>query len=195
MFDRVWTIPNAVSFARLLAIPYFWYVLLGQNRIGLAALLIFLIGATDWLDGFLARRLSQESELGAFLDPLADRLMIGSALIAGLIAGVLPPVIGWPLIAREVLVALGAVLVASRGGKRLEVRYLGKLATFIIYGAIPSFYLSAAGIAPLFFTPAAWISGSIGLFLYWWVALVYLADARRALGSDDVVSRPGVSDR
>ncbi len=195
MFDRVWTIPNAVSLARLLAIPYFWYVLLGQNRIGLAALLIFAIGSTDWLDGYLARRLSQESELGAFLDPLADRLMIGSALIAGLIAGVLPPVIGGPLIAREVLVGVGAAIVAFRGGGRLNVRYLGKLATFIIYGAIPSFYLSAAGIAPLFFTPAAWISGSIGLFLYWWVALAYLLDAQRAIGSDGLVSRPEVSDR
>lgn len=195
MFDRVWTIPNAVSFARLLAIPYFWYVLLGQDRIGLAALLIFVIGSTDWLDGYLARRLSQESELGAFLDPLADRLMIGSALIAGLIAGVLPPIVGWPLIAREVVVGSGAAFVASRGGGRLDVRYLGKLATFIIYGAIPSFYLSEAGIAPVFFTPAAWISGSIGLFLYWWVALVYLGDARRAVGSHGLVSRPDGSDR
>jgi cardiolipin synthase (CMP-forming) len=195
MFDRVWTIPNAVSFARLLAIPYFWYVLLGQNRIGLAALLIFGIGSTDWLDGFLARRLSQESEFGAFLDPLADRLMIGSALIAGLIAGVLPPIIGWPLLAREAVVGVGAAIVASRGGGRLEVRYLGKLATFIIYGAIPSFYLSAADIAPWFFTPAAWISGSIGLFLYWWVALVYVVDALRALGANGVASQPGVPDR
>jgi cardiolipin synthase (CMP-forming) len=195
MFDRVWTIPNAVSFARLLAIPYFWYVLVGQNRIGLAALLIFLIGSTDWIDGFLARRLGQESELGAFLDPLADRLMIGSALIGGLIAGVLPAVIGWSLIAREAVVGIGAGVVAVRGGGRLEVRYLGKLATFIIYGAIPSFYLSAADILAWAFTPAAWISGSIGLFLYWWVAFVYLVDAKRALDRKSSTSQTKAPDR
>jgi cardiolipin synthase (CMP-forming) len=195
MFDRVWTIPNAVSFARLLAIPYFWYVLVGQNRIGLAALLIFLIGSTDWIDGFLARRLGQESEFGAFLDPLADRLMIGSALIGGLIAGVLPAVIGWSLIAREAVVGIGAGVVAVRGGGRLEVRYLGKLATFIIYGAIPSFYLSAADILAWAFTPAAWISGSIGLFLYWWVAFVYLVDAKRALDPKGSTSQTKAPDR
>jgi cardiolipin synthase (CMP-forming) len=181
MFDKVWTVPNAVSFARLLAVPYFWYVLLGQERVGLAAALIFIIGSTDWIDGHLARRLGQQSELGAFLDPLADRLMIASALVAGLIAGVLPLVIGIPLLVREGLVAGGAVWLAQRGVTRLEVRYLGKLATFLLYGAIPSFYLAAADIASWMFAPPAWIAGFIGLFLYWWVGFGYVADARRAL--------------
>lgn len=182
MFDRVWTIPNAVSFARLLAIPYFWYVLLGEERVGLAASLVLLIGATDWVDGYLARRLHQESELGAVLDPVADRLMIASAIIAGMIAGVLPLVIGLPLIAREAVVSLGAGYLAWRGdGRRLAVRYLGKLATFLLYGAIPAFYLTAADIAPWLFAPAAWISGAVGLLLYWWVAGRYLIDIRRIL--------------
>lgn len=179
--DRIWTVPNAVSFVRLAAIPYFWFVLIGQDRIGLAAALIFLIGGTDWVDGWLARTLGQESEFGAFLDPLADRLMIASAIIGGLLAGVLPAVIGIPLIAREAVVALGAAFLAVRGGGRLEVRYLGKLATFLLYGAIPSFYLSAAGIVDWLFTPAAWTAGTIGLFLYWWVGLRYAGDIRRTI--------------
>src|SRR5688572_30048100 len=86
------TVPNLVSGVRILAIPYFWYVLIGQDRVGLAAALIFLIGSTDWIDGYLARRLNQVSELGKLLDPLADRLMIASAVVAGLVAGVLPTV-------------------------------------------------------------------------------------------------------
>jgi cardiolipin synthase (CMP-forming) len=183
MFDRIWTIPNAVSFIRLAAIPYFWFVLLAQDRVGLAALLIFLIGTTDWVDGWLARRLGQESEFGAMLDPLADRLMIASALIAGLIAGVLPVVIGAGLLLREVLVAAGAAYLASRGGGTLKVRYLGKVATFLLYGAIPSFYLQAADILTWVFAPAAWIAGALGLFLYWWVAVDYAGDIRRALKS------------
>lgn len=183
MFDRIWTVPNAVSFVRLAAIPYFWFVLLVQDRVGLAALLIFVIGTTDWVDGWLARRLAQESEFGAMLDPLADRLMIASALIAGLIAGVLPAVIGAGLLLREALVAGGAAYLAARGGGALKVRYLGKVATFLLYGAIPSFYLAAAGILTWAFAPAAWIAGSLGMFLYWWVAVDYAKDIRRALKS------------
>lgn len=179
--SRVLTLPNAISFARLLAVPYFWYVLIGQGRIGLAAVLIFVIGSTDWVDGYLARRLHQESEVGAFLDPLADRLMIASAIIGGLVTDVLPAVIGVPLIAREILVATGALYLAVRGGGRIEVRYLGKLATFLLYGAIPSFYLAAADIVPWLFAPAAWTAGTAGLVLYWIVAARYAQDIRTAL--------------
>ena len=177
--SRILTLPNAISFARLLAVPYFWYVLIVQDRVGVAAVLIFVIGSTDWIDGYLARKLEQESEVGAFLDPLADRLMIASAVVGGLVAGVLPVVIGIPLIVREVLVAAGALYLAARGGGRIEVRYLGKLATFLLYGAIPSFYLSATDIVPWLFGPAAWISGVVGLVLYWLVAVRYALDIRR----------------
>lgn len=181
--SRVLTLPNAISFARLLAVPYFWYTLVVEDRIGLAALLIFVIGSTDWVDGYLARRLEQESEIGAFLDPLADRLMIASAVVGGLIADVLPAVIGLPLIAREVLVAAGALYFAARGGGKIEVRYLGKLATFLLYGAIPSFYLEAADIVPWLFGPAAWVAGIAGIALYWIVAGLYARDVRTALAA------------
>lgn len=170
------TVPNLVSGVRILAIPYFWYVLIGEDRVGLAAALIFLIGSTDWIDGYLARRLNQVSELGKLLDPLADRLMIASALVAGLVAGVLPGVIGWPLLAREVLVGIGTLMLAGRGLGKLEVRWLGKAATFALYGAIPSFYLISAGVVPWLFGPPAWIAGVVGLLLYWYVGWQYLSD-------------------
>jgi cardiolipin synthase (CMP-forming) len=174
----VLTVPNLVSFLRLCAIPYFWWVLLAEERVGLAAALIFIIGSTDWIDGYLARRLNQVSEVGKFLDPLADRLMIASALIGGLIAGVLPAVIGWPLLIREVLVSSAVLFLAGRGMGKLEVRPLGKNSTFLLYGAIPSFYLYAADIAPWLFAPPAWIAGVVGLILYWWVAVEYAVDIR-----------------
>ena len=177
------TIPNLVSGVRILAIPYFWYILIGEGRVGLAAALIFLIGSTDWIDGFLARRLNQVSELGKFLDPLADRLMIASALVAGLMARVLPTVIGWPLLAREVLVGIGALLLAGRGLGKLEVRWLGKTATLALYAAIPSFYLISAGILPWLFGPPAWIAGVVGLVLYWYVGWQYLGDIRAGVRS------------
>jgi cardiolipin synthase len=170
------TVPNLVSGLRILAIPYFWYVLIGERRVGLAAALIFLIGSTDWIDGYLARRLNQVSELGKLLDPLADRLMIASALVGGLAAGVLPGVIGWPLLVREVLVGIGTLVLAGRGLGKLEVRWLGKAATFGLYGAIPSFYLISAGVLPWLFGPPAWIAGVVGLIMYWYVGWQYLGD-------------------
>jgi cardiolipin synthase len=178
----MWTIPNLVSAVRVLAVPYFWYVLLVQENIGWAAALIFIIGSTDWVDGYLARRLNQISEVGKFLDPLADRLMIASALIGGLVAGVLPAVIGWPLLAREVLVGIGTIALAARDLGTMEVRWLGKVATFLLYGAIPSFYFTSADIAPWLFGPPSWISGVLGLLLYWYVGFQYFGEIRRRLG-------------
>jgi cardiolipin synthase len=179
--NGIFTIPNIVSFIRLAVIPYFWWVTLADENIALAAILIFVIGTTDWIDGYLARKLNQVSELGKFLDPLADRLMIASALLAGLIAGVVPLIIGIPLLVREALVGVGAAYLGARGGGKLAVRYLGKLATFLLYGAIPSFYLQAADVAPNVFGPPAWSAGVLGLILYYAVAWSYLGDIRRTL--------------
>lgn len=182
------TVPNLISGLRVLAVPYFWYVLVVQDRVVLAAVMIFVIGATDWVDGFLARRLNQVSELGKFLDPLADRLMIASALVGGLITGVLPAIIGWPLLIREVLVGFGTIALAMRGAGSLEVRFLGKAATFLLYGAIPSFYLVSAEAAVWLFGPPAWIAGVVGLLLYWFVGAQYVSDIVKLIRS---VESPG----
>jgi cardiolipin synthase len=179
--NQVLTVPNLVSFVRLAAIPYFWWVTLVLEDIPQAAVLIFVIGSTDWIDGYLARRLNQVTELGKLLDPVADRLMIGSALIAGLIAGVVPTVIGVPLLVREALVAMGALYLAVKGGGKLDVRALGKTATFLLYGAIPAFYLAAADVARDIFAPPAWIAGAMGLIMYYVVAWHYAIDIRSAL--------------
>lgn len=183
MGDRILTVPNLISFIRLLAIPYFWWVLLAEERIAFAAVLIFLIGGTDWIDGYLARRLNQVSELGKVLDPVADRLMIASALIAGLIAGAIPAVIGWALLIREAFVGGMALLLATRGHGALAVRPLGKISTFLLYGSVASFYLVAADVAVWLFAPPAWIGGVVGLILYWWVAGEYLGDVRHRFSS------------
>lgn len=180
---RVLTIPNLVSFARLLAVGLFWWVLLVQDDVALAAWLIFSIGWTDWIDGYLARRLNQVSELGRVLDPVADRLMIASAVIGGLIVGVLPVVVGVLLIIREVVVAVVALFLAARGGGTIEVRYYGKVATFLLYGAIPGFYLAADGFLEWLMRPAAWLAAVVGLALYWYVAVLYVGDTRRRLAA------------
>lgn len=180
--DRILTIPNVVSFTRLIGVGVFWWVLLGLENHGLAAVLIFVIGWTDWIDGYLARRLNQVSKLGKALDPVADRLMIASAVIGGMIASIVPLWVGWLLIIREVFMGLITLVLVARGLGTLEVRYLGKLSTFILYGAIPSFYFASAGILESLFMPLAWTAAIIGLILYWIVAFQYLGDARRLLG-------------
>ncbi len=181
--DRILTVPNLVTFLRLLGVPVFWWALLVDDNLALAAWLMFAIGWTDWIDGYLARRLNQVSRLGKALDPIADRLLIASAIIGGLYVGALPPVFGWLLIIREVLVAGMAAYLAARGGGQIEVRYLGKLATFLLYGAIPAFYLAEAGVMEWFMRPGAWIGGTIGLALYWYVAFLYAGDIRRRLAA------------
>jgi cardiolipin synthase len=189
------TVPNLVSALRVLAVPYFWFILVGQDRVALAALLIFVIGSTDWVDGYLARRLNQVSEVGKFLDPLADRLMIASALIGGLAVGALPALIGWPLLVREVLVGLGTIVLTLRGAGQLEVRFLGKAATFLLYGAIPSFYLTSAGVEAWLFGPPSWIAGVFGLLLYWYVGVQYVTDIVGRMRSVESPVTPNKEDR
>ena len=180
---RIVTVPNLISFVRLLSIPVFWWVLLVDDNVALAAWLIFIVGWTDWVDGYLARRLHQVSDLGKILDPVADRLLIASALLGGLIVGVLPVWFGWGLIVREVLVGILALDLAARGGGTIEVRFTGKTATFLLYGAIPAFYLAAADVMGALMRPVAWVLGVAGLVLYWYVAVLYFGDSRDKLAA------------
>ena len=181
--NRVLTIPNLVSSIRLAGVPVFWWVLMVDDNIALAGGLVFVIGWTDWLDGYLARRLNQVSELGKALDPVADRAMIASAVIGGLILGVVPNVIGWGLLIREALMAVISLILLFRKAGRLEVRWLGKVATVSLYGAIPAFYLAEGDFFGVVFSPIGWFFGVIGLVLYWYVAVQYFGDARGQLAA------------
>lgn len=179
--SRVVNVPNTISAIRLLAVPVFWWLLLGEDNVAAATILFIIISWTDWVDGYLARRLNQVTELGRLLDPIADRLMIASAVVAGLIAGIVPVIIGAVLIGRELYMAGVAIWLAAKGAGTLEVRYLGKAATFAVYGAIQAFYIAAVPFLEVIFTPLAWVSSIAGLVLYWWVAIQYTGDARTAL--------------
>lgn len=161
----------------------FLWLLIAQDQKAAAGWLLLGIGGTDWVDGYLARRLDQVSELGKFLDPLADRIAVATAVIAGWATGVLPPWFAALLVVRESLIAVGAAILAARGGGKLTVRYLGKLATFLLYGAIPAFYVSAGDFLPDLFRPVAWLTGVTGLVLYYWVGGQYLFDIRRTLSA------------
>lgn len=175
------TVPNLVSLIRLSMIPLFLWLLIGKDNPAAAGWLLLAIGGTDWVDGYLARRLDQVSEIGKFLDPLADRIAVATAVIAGWATDVLPVWFAALLVLRESLIGVGALILAARTRGKLEVRYIGKLATFLLYGAIPAFYVSAGDFFPAVFEPVAWTTGLVGLALYYWVGGMYALDIKRAL--------------
>ncbi len=179
--DRIVTVPNVVSFVRLAAVPVFWWLLLGADDVRAASILFAVVAATDWVDGFLARRLGQVSKLGKTLDPVADRLMIISAVLAGLIAEIVPPLIGITLLVREAYMAVVTGLMVARGAGTLEVRWLGKLATLLVYSSIALFYFAAVPVLENIIRPLAWVGGLVGLVLYWYTAIQYTGDARKRM--------------
>jgi cardiolipin synthase len=187
--DRVLTIPNLISAARIVGVAWFLWLLLVDDDVTAAAVLLLVIGSTDWVDGFLARRLGQESELGRKLDPIADRLALVAAVVGGAIATIdgerlLPAWLVIGLLAREAVMALAVWWLLRRTGETLHVRWLGKAATFLLYGAVPSLYLGAAlgGVWGDVFRWAGLVAGAVGLALYLWVAGGYLREIRRRVG-------------
>jgi CDP-diacylglycerol--glycerol-3-phosphate 3-phosphatidyltransferase len=129
-------LPNALTIARLFAIPVFVVLVLRSDHghSWAAALVFAAAGITDQLDGWLARRWRVESQFGKVADPLADRLMIDAAVILLLIAGRLPWV-ALLILARDVVLVAGYKVVVPRGYE-LNVHFLGKLATWLLYAAL-----------------------------------------------------------
>lgn len=179
--NRILTVPNVISFLRLAMIPVFWWLVLGISEIAAATILYAVVATTDWVDGYLARKLDQVTKLGKALDPVADRLMIVSGIVVGLIADIVPAAIGLALIAREVYMALVIFGLMARRGRILAVSKLGKLATFVVYSSIGWFYMAEIPFLEFLTRPLAWIAGVGGLVLYWVTAIQYTLDARRAV--------------
>jgi cardiolipin synthase len=163
----MWTIPNVVSFARLLGIPALIYFgLIEQNDV--VAFWIFAIASiTDWLDGFLARKLNQFSELGALLDPIADRLYILTAIIVLLMRGLLPAVAVALILGRELWLALLQLNNRKRGFAPPSVHYVGKAGTLLLLYSLPAVFL---GNIDFWLSP---IFHYLGLAFLWWGIATY----------------------
>jgi cardiolipin synthase len=181
--SRILTVPNVITAVRLACLPLYLYLLFGRdNRAAAAALLAFL-GATDWVDGYVARHFDQVSDLGKILDPVADRLLffvgVGGIIVVG---GAAPAWFCWVVIAREVFVSVAVVTLALLGASRIDVTWYGKAGTFCLMFAFPLFLAgsSSLGIAPAFHL-AAWLIGLPGLVLAYWAAVLYVPLGLRAL--------------
>lgn len=173
--DAIFTVPNAFTFVRLLCIPLFLWLIFGAERRYAAAVLMAILGATDWVDGYLARLLDQRSKFGRVFDPTVDRLLFLVALIAMIIIGAAPV---WFLLAvfvREALVAVAALYLGARGVRTVKVSWWGKTATFGLLFALPLF-LAAAAEPPgeEAYRALAWIIGLPSVVLSWVSAWGYL---------------------
>ena len=179
---RVLTLPNAITLVRLLCVPLFLYLLFGRhNRYG-AAFLLGGLGATDWVDGYLARRLGQVSDLGKILDPTADRILLGVAVISIMVNHSVPLWLGIAVLAREVLVAGSALVLAAAGARRIDVQWVGKAGTLCLMFAFPMFLVSYSGATwSEVVRVLAWGFALVGLCFSWYAAITYVPLAKRAL--------------
>lgn len=182
---RIYTIPNLISLLRLLCVPLALWLLYGSDHPAIAAWLLAGLGATDWIDGWIARRFDQGSELGKILDPTADRLLlITSAII--LIAEDLPGIVKvfvWLVLVREVVIGAVTVGLALAGARRIDVLWVGKAGTLAIMFSLPMFLLAAHvdgwGYAVL--TIFGWGFGVSGAVLGYVAAARYIPQAKVAL--------------
>ena len=182
--DRVLTVPNAISMARLAGVPVFlWLVLVPQADWWAVGLLI-AAGLSDWLDGKLARAWNQQSRLGQVLDPAADRLYIAATLIALAVRAIIPWWLVAVLVSRELVLGVTLLVLRRHSLGPLQVSFLGKAATLCLLYAFPLLFLgSHGGTAALVARVTGWAFAIWGSALYWWAAGLYLAQARQVIAA------------
>lgn len=187
--DSVLTVPNLITLTRLACIPVFLWLLFVEKRQVDAAIMLGVLGASDWADGYVARRFHQVSRMGKVIDPVADRILIVTAVVAIVYYGAVPIWFGVLTLVRELLISCVVIALASLGARRIDVIWLGKAGTFALMFAYPAFLISFANSA--WGEPVrifAWTAGGIGITLSWIAAFMYIGPARAAL-------RAGRSDR
>lgn len=188
--DRVLTVPNVLSMARLVGVPIFLWLILwpefsGPNLDLWALAVLAFSGVSDYLDGKLARRWNQVSRLGRVLDPAADRLYVLSTLVGLTWRDILPLWLTCVLLARELLLLVMVMLLDRHGYAPPHVNFVGKAATFSLMYAFPLLLLSdasgwMASLAAIF----GWAFAGWGTTLYWWAGVLYVVQARRLIRAD-----------
>ena len=179
--ERGLTLPNALSVLRLAGVPLFLWLLLGPQADGWALVVLMVSGATDWLDGKLARLLDQYSRLGELLDPLADRAYTVAALVAFLVRGIVPWWVVVLIVGRDVVVTAALPLLQRKGYTAFAVLYIGKAATFNLLYAFPLLLLAqmdwpGADVArPVAYAFTAW-----GIALHLWSGALYVVQLVRS---------------
>jgi cardiolipin synthase len=174
---RVLTVPNVISLARLSSVPVFvWLFTSGRENAGV---ILYGVGAaSDFVDGFIARRTGAVTSLGKLLDPLADRVFVVALCIALLVRGALPAPLVVAVVLRDLLVLGLWPLIERRGARRIEVNLVGKSATALLLIGLTLLALGETtfGWATIGqrVGPPAVVAGAV---LYWCAALLYAREA------------------
>ncbi len=183
---RVWTVPNLLSMVRLAGVPVFLWLVLGPEADGWALGLLMLSGFTDYLDGYLARRLDQKSALGEILDPVADRLYILAVVVGLALRDIIPWWVAVILPLRDVFLWGLVPLLRTRGYSALPVHFLGKAATFNLLYAFPLLLLGdGTGVVASLAEVFGWAFAIWGIGLYWWAGVLYAWQVRRLLAETE----------
>jgi cardiolipin synthase len=188
--DRVLTIPNALSAARLVGVPFFLWLVL--NKHDAAAVIVLMVsGFTDWLDGKIARSWNQMSRVGQLLDPAADRLYILATLVGLTVRDVVPLWLTVVLVGRDVLLSFTLPVLRRHGYGPLPVHFLGKAATFNLLAGFPLLLLGEGDsllsqVAHAF----GWAFAIWGTALYWWAGVLYVVQVVQVVGEDRQGSVP-----
>jgi len=167
------SIPNLISLGRLILIPYLVFLILQENW-QLATGLAVLLGLSDFVDGWVARRFDMTTSLGSLLDPLIDRIFISAILVAMVWADVIPVLILGAIVGRDVLLL---VLNSIRGNKlAVNVIYLGKMGTWFLFVSFALLFLnqlmSSGNLAGFAAAGIAW-----SVIIYWLAGWQYFKDA------------------
>lgn len=179
---RVLTVPNLISLTRILLLGLFCWLLIGPNARIPATVVLMIIGVTDFLDGYLARRFHQVSTLGKVLDPVADRVVLVTGVLAITVYGAVPAWLAVVVLGRELVVSAAVLVLAALKARRIDVLWVGKAGTFGLLCCFPLFLLGdeQATWAHLL-TDATWAALVPALVLSFVAAAAYVPLARRAL--------------
>jgi len=192
---RTW--PNVITAVRLALLPLFAWLLFDTNHRAIAAWLLATLGATDWIDGFVARRWHQVSNVGKILDPVADRILVITGLLCVAAAAGVPWWFALTTLARELIVSILTLVLASMGAARIDVLWWGKVSTFALMTSYPLFLLTTnphhAALQPWQHDArdVCWVIGLMGLTLSWIVLFGYVKPALRALRTGRQARRVG----
>jgi len=176
---RILTVPNLITACRLILIPFFAVVFLSGERDILAFTLLALIGFSDFLDGFIARRTGQVTELGKVLDPLADRLAVITVLGVFVFRGTLPWQLALIILGRDVVVLIIFGVLEKKGYPRIPVNRTGKAATAAIFTGMAVAALNLAMGDSGSLRAASILFLVAGAVLYWVAVLFYGIEIRR----------------
>jgi cardiolipin synthase len=134
------------------------------------------------VDGWIARRFDQVSDVGKLLDPIADRLLLVVALAAMLVDGSIPTWFAVTVLVREVLIGLVGLVLLAMGARRIDVTWWGKTGTFALLWAVPFFLAGeSTAFAHEAFAIGAWVFGLPGLVISWAAGWSYIPAARAVL--------------